>query len=379
MTIVAPESIRLGAARRFALILETADRQHCNRSLDVGGPGDGNRRCVNEQRIATAMQRIELVLNGDLAAGRHSVLRVVQTNRTHWMTDLPALHPVLASTTTQTYQLKLAPGSIYTVTPTGGSAGAPPQSMPSLPISPVNTPFPLPFAPDWTSGPTDPTTRRPRPRSLSPGDYAPFFADKAGSWELTRLRGEGERLVLQQRVTARPGANRWAAHNLDFPLTVAGGVHWQNYVVSVRAKLVCNESLTANDPGSTKATPATVYVCGWASSPQQQFALPQLFLFNTVCLQLDQLGRWSIDEHTLAPGVGRIRSLADGNVTRPLDAHAWQSLTLALGHSNKVVARLNETSLAELELESLHLKSTRGMIGLGSAWTRSAFANLTVM
>ena len=101
--------------------------------------------------------------------------------------------------------------------------------------------------------------------------YAPFFADKAGSWALAEAAGE-TKLVLQQVVPERPGANRWAAHNLDFPLTVVGGVGWGSYTVSVRAQIV--------QPGRRPSAEASVYLCGWASSPQQQFPLPQDFLFS---------------------------------------------------------------------------------------------------
>ena len=251
-----------GSPRRFAMVIETADAQHCNQSLDPGGPGQGNRGCANAKRLAKAPQAIEVVLRGDLAG--HSELSVVRSNHARYFAELPRLAPTSRTSTETTFSITLEPGAVYTI--------ATPRALPPpLPAPPADAPFPLPFEPDWTPGATDPATARPRPRPLVADQYAPFFADKAGSWALAEAVGETE-LVLQQVVPERPGANRWAAHNLDFPLTVVGGVGWGSYTVSVRAQIV--------QPGRRPSAEASVYLCGWASSPQQQFPLPQDFLFS---------------------------------------------------------------------------------------------------
>jgi hypothetical protein len=105
----------------------------------------------------------------------------------------------------------------------------------------ARTLFPLPFKPVWTTAaaPSNQTTNPTAPGSLQrpcrAQRYAPFFADKAGSWALlppppatlplttvATDTGADTALVLRQVVSERPGANRWAAMNLAFPLTVVG-------------------------------------------------------------------------------------------------------------------------------------------------------------
>ena len=100
---------------------------------------------------------------------------------------------------------------------------------------------------------------------------------------------------------------------------------------------------------------------------------------GTVCLQLRQGGIWSLDQHTLAPGVGRLRTLDSGALGGPFDPVRWHSMSLSLGQQARLVAAVDGSTLAEIPLGVARLKSTRGMAGLGCSWgATSAFANFSV-
>jgi hypothetical protein len=90
-----------------------------------------------------------------------------------------------------------------------------------------------------------------------------------------------------------------------------------------------------------------------------------------------QGGGWSLDQHTLAPGVGRPRTLDSGALGGPFDPVRWHSMSLSLGQHARLVAAVDGSALAEIPLGVARLNSTRGMAGLGcSRGATSAFANL---
>ena len=96
--------------------------------------------------------------------------------------------------------LTIAPGAIYSVSSTSGQrkgAATPPAA---------SARFPATWHDDFDGGRTEGLGR--------------FWADQCGSFQLLPAEG-GRGLAMTQRVTTRPGVNRWA-NNLEWPLTVLG-------------------------------------------------------------------------------------------------------------------------------------------------------------
>eukprot|EP01047_Picozoa_sp_COSAG01_P034435 COSAG01_NODE_2586_length_7416_cov_48.667213_4_plen_304_part_00 len=154
---------RSAGTLRFTMVIEAADAQYCNSTLDRGGPGGGSRSCANVRKIARAPQTMMIVLHPDLG-GRE--LRVIRSNRTHFFHELPRLAPSVAAAgderatqrgnasiiTMATYNLTIDPGCIYTVTTTlepQGTAETTRQPRRGQVVSeappPPPRPFPLPF------------------------------------------------------------------------------------------------------------------------------------------------------------------------------------------------------------------------------------------
>lgn len=411
--------------RRLTMVIETADAQYCNQTLDPGGPGDGSRNCANARTLATASQTLVLILRGDLADARQQQgtavqqLRVVRSNRTHTFTELPPLlpsspmddgydigHANTTSTTTTRYILSgVQPGCIYTITTQYTTTARIDKELVVEGLQSTASDngggqlsFPLPFRPNWTASANPTRSNLSLDRPVRAQQYAPFFSDKAGSWALAKRAANGdeaddqgldnqqqqqiERLVLRQVMNTRPGGNRWAAHNLDFPLTVVGGVDWTPpLLLKVRLQICAPPDSEADGPPDgviPSCLERSGYVCALGSSPQRQFQEAWLFRFRITCLQLHYNGSWALAEHTLAPGVHSVRVLSRGQRQLPaplLSPHSWLNVSIVISASSVTSLaggeRLTTIRLSELE-------SQKGMAGLGSSWSATAFSDFEV-
>eukprot|EP01047_Picozoa_sp_COSAG01_P034434 COSAG01_NODE_2586_length_7416_cov_48.667213_3_plen_229_part_00 len=187
-------------------------------------------------------------------------------------------------------------------------------------------------------------------------------------------------LVLRQVMSAKPGGNRWAAMNLEFPLTVVGGVDWVPPLrVATEVQICAPPDFSADGPPPPTlrtTVPScqgrSAYICGLGSSPQPQFREAWLFRFHITCLQLRHNG-WALAEHTIAPGLHDVAVMSTGawNATTQREPHSWIAASLSFSESDVTAWVAGQQLGPSIRLGALN--STRGMAGLGSGWSATAF------
>ena len=214
-------------------------------------------------------------------------------------------------------RVTLAPGSIYSFTTTMG------QYRGETVVPPAAA-FPMPYTDDF--------------ESYEPGKFAKYFSDQAGVFEVAR-RGDGRGKCLRQVVDKK--GIEWQP--MREPCTILGSKAWQNYSVSVDARLEAH---------------GHVSLFGRVSGVSQNAEPLQGYRFT---IAAD--GRWAIS-------VGK-SVLAENRV--PLDPKIWHTLKLTLAGPH-ITASLDGTELGTV----VDVTCLKGMAAIGSGWNCAEFDNFAV-
>lgn len=145
---------------------------------------------------STSTQQLSITLAGDLAST--STVEVWHTSNTTMFEHTGKGVSVSGGKLT----LSVDPESIYTITTTTGQSKGAFDSPPA-----ASAPFPADWSDDFDSATVE--------------SLAKYWADQCGSFQVMPAGGGRSGNTLLQRVTERPGANKWAG-NLDNPLTALG-------------------------------------------------------------------------------------------------------------------------------------------------------------
>ena len=203
----------------------------------------------------------------------------------------------------------MEPGAIYTFTTTTG------QHRGQTAVPP-HADFPLPYADDF--------------ESYEPGRYAKYFSDQAGVFEVA-LRSDGRGKCLRQVVDKK--GIEWQP--MREPCTILGSKTWQNYTVSVDARIEGRGHAVAFRPGI-----GDYPECGAASR-----------------LPFD-------DRLTMATGPSADSKTVLAKGRAPLDPKAWHTLKLTLV-GPQITASLDGT---ELGTAVDAVCPSRAWRAIGSGW-----------
>ena len=165
------------------MIVETghAACHHCNYAADTA---------------STVSQDLDVTLSGGLAG--------VKTVSVWHTSNSTSFEKVGSDVKVDSGKITLTvlPESVYTVTTTTGQSKGSFDSPPA-----ASAPFPAQWKDDFDSATVE--------------SLAKFWADQCGSFQVMPAGGGRSGNSLLQRVTLRPGTNKWAG-NLDNPLTALG-------------------------------------------------------------------------------------------------------------------------------------------------------------
>lgn len=272
-----------------------------------------------------------------------------------------------------TATITVEPGSIYTLASAAGhqTRGAPTAARPA-------TPFPATWADDFEVTALG-----------APGRY---WADQCGSFEVVAALGGsgscdraegsgcagggggvGGQHALGQRVTERPGTNRWDP-NLAHPITVLGGLVAapQQLSAAVIAPIPPTSSSTFavvdHDDGSEAAGVQQPQNLVWAGICGRVSSTVYYRNISGVCLQLlpGSPDSWRLVENvTTQLGAG---ALPPAPPPSNGPAAPWRTLSLQFLPSQEVVAWANDAHLG-----SFAVGVRSGMFGLASGWNKAQF------
>ncbi len=272
-----------------------------------GGRGDCS--IIAETVDARSPQSVILHIGGGLSQGPLHVWRTNERSQFEQLADVAVARGAARVT--------LEPGSIYSLTTTTG------QHRGRTAVPPTAD-FPLPYTDDF--------------ESYEPGKYAKYFSDQAGVFEVAR-RGDGRGKCLRQVVDKK--GIEWQP--MREPCTIIGSKTWQNYTVSIDARIEGHGSVSlfGRVSGVTQnAEPLKGYRLAIAAD-----------------------GQWALS--------GGKTVLAKGRV--PLDPETWHKLKLTLV-GPQITANLDGSDLGTV-VDVAHRK---GMAAIGTAWNCAEFDNFTV-
>lgn len=170
----------------------------CSATIVETGHASCNHCGANNAASAasTTTQKLSITLTGDLAST--SKVEVWHTSNTTMFEHTGKGLKVSAGK----LSMSIDPESIYTITTTTGQSKGSFASPPA-----ASAPFPADWSDDFDSATVE--------------SLAKYWADQCGSFQVMPAGGGRSGNTLLQRVTERPGANKWAG-NLANPLTALG-------------------------------------------------------------------------------------------------------------------------------------------------------------
>jgi hypothetical protein len=264
-------------------------------------------------------QTVTFQVTGGLSAG--TSVHIWETNGAKTFTHVADLTPVQG-----TFQYTFEPDSLYSLTTTTGQSKGTAQP-------PANTPFPFPYREDF--------------EKVTDNHTPKYLADQDGAFEVHPCQGRTGQ-CLEQVITEKP--TPWGP--LPDPFTLAGDANWSDYTVA-------SDVLLSNADEATimgRIDSANVFEDG-------AMLWPAGYVF-----QLKKSGEWTLlsTQYKHAP-----RTLASGT-TEPAGNH-WHRLELHFA-GTEIKASVNGHALATVQ-DKTH---ARGMIAIGTNWTRAQFDNLSV-
>ena len=280
---------------------------------------DGKDWSVVLQTIdATQPQTVRFSIAGGLSTGTVHIWETNSKLTFEHVGDVP-VHDASFSYT-------FDPDSIYSLTTTTGQHKGTAQP-------PAAAPFPFPYRENFED---TALSRRPR-----------FLADQDGAFEVRKCEGRVGQ-CLEQVITERPIP--WGP--LPDPWTLAGNADWTDYAVGADVRIEGTGSAMVIG----RIDSANVFA-------EQQARLPSGY-----ALRLHNDGIWEL----LSTAYHKpTLTLAQGKTSAA--GEEWHRLELVF-EGEKIVAKLDGKTLAAVH-DASHKK---GMIGIGSEWTRAQFDNLSV-
>lgn len=281
-------------------------------------PKSNNWSTVIETMDASSIQPLDIQLGGRMA---QTSVHVWETNQSRTFEHIADLTPKDGK-----LHLDLDPDSLYSLTTTTGQArgtAAPPPTAK----------FPFPYRADFAATKVG---RSPR-----------YLADQDGAFEVHPCADKSGS-CLQQMITRKPIP--WGP--LPNPWTLTGDEAWKDYEVSTRARI-------------TKS--GLIALLGRIESADV-FADQHALWPAGYVLTLDGQGSWKLTSYAYKKTAN---ILATGSIR--LGSDTWHHLALHFAGEN-IVATIDEKSVASIHDASHKL----GMVGIGSNWTQSEFASLTV-
>lgn len=274
---------------------------------------------VLETIDAKQPQTATFQVTGGLSAG--TTVHIWETNSAKTFAHVADLTPTHAA-----FQYIFEPDSLYSLTTTTGQSKGTAQP-------PANTPFPFPYREDFEKDTANHTPK--------------YLADQDGAFEIHPCQGRTGQ-CLEQVITEKPIP--WSP--LPDPFTLAGDANWSDYTVACDVLLSNAEEATIMgriDSANVFADGAMLWPAGYV-------------------LQLKKSGEWTLlsTQYKHAP-----RTLASGS-TEPA-GNTWHRLELHFA-GNEIKASVDGHALATVQ-DKIH---PRGMIAIGTNWTRAQFDNLSV-
>lgn len=346
--------------RDFSLVVETA-RAECNHCKYA------------PSTAANVTQRLELMLRLSRRVGSVAVWRTNEEAAFVRLADVPVSEAGRVA-------LDVTPGAIYSISSTSG------QRKGSAPRPPApSAAFPARHRDSFDFGVVEGIGR--------------FWADQCGSFQLmpapdglvhardgtmpatdgtdaesspppspTRLPMQvGARrpgLALTQRVTQRPGVNRWAS-NLAWPLTVLGNA-------TDAGDRTVQAAVWLGPPPPTPPTPTPLApggswaaVCGRVSDAKMGLHRAEVTHAKGVCLRANST-HWLLVENMTVVGSGALppQPAAASKATR-----AWRTLRLSFA----AAAGTAQPTADGSPMGTFKVAARSGMAGLQSGWNVAAF------
>ncbi len=286
--------------------------------VTLKSPDSRNWSVIAETISAKQPQTLIFKIEGGLSTAK---VHVWETNAGKVFEHVADLDPLDGAV-----KVAFDPDSIYSLTTTTGQAKGDAQP-------PVNAPFPMPYNENFEATKLD---RSPK-----------FLADQDGAFEVHPCRGRKGK-CLEQVITEKPIP--WGP--IPNPFTLAGDAEWSDY--SVQADVLLD-----------RANEATVI--GRIDSANV-FADDSMLWPSGYVLRLMKSGEWILlsTKYKSNP-----RTLASGNVS--LGSSKWHTLGLRF-KGRQIEATLDNRQLITVQ-DKTH---TRGMIAVGTDWSRAQFDNLSV-
>jgi hypothetical protein len=292
---------------------------HGGSYVALKSPNAGDWSVVLETIDAKQPQTVTFHLAGGLSTG--ASVHLWETNAAKTFSHVADVTPVGG-----TFQYTFEANSLYSLTTTTGQGKGDVQP-------PVNTLFPFPYRDDF-----DKVTQNRTPK---------YLADQDGAFEVHSCRGRSGQ-CLEQVITEKPIS--WGP--LPDPFTLAGNADWSDYTVA------CDVLLSNADEATLmgRIDSANVFEDGAMLWPAGYI------------LQLKKSGAWSLlsTQYKHAP-----RTLASGSLDSA--GNSWHRLELHFA-GTQIKASLDGHTLADVQNKT----HTRGMIAIGTDWTRAQFDNLSV-
>lgn len=309
---------------------------HASRPLPKGGsvvtlrsPSSPDYSAIFEtQRTATGdvptqPQTIRVQTGGGLKAS--GAVHVWMSTKDQWFVQQPDV-PVVNGA----YEIPLRPDAIYSVTTTTGQHKG--DAVP-----PAATPFPRTYRDDFDSGQLE---QQPK-----------YLAQQGGSYELTPCAGGRPGHCVEQAVRHQP--IEWLR---AYPTTFLGdSTGWTD--VSVETKVFHLQ------PGYAEVW-ARIGNAG-ARTSDQDLDVP--ILPDGYYLQVEQTGRWELG-YTIHGERHRLRA---GHAVLP--ANAWHTVKIT-AHGNLIRGFIDGTEVGSATDSTYG----SGRAGLGTAWNRVQFDDLTI-
>jgi hypothetical protein len=273
---------------------------------------------VLETIDAKTAQQVTFHLQGGLAQG---MVHIWETNNQHifeHIADVPVKNG--------SFTYKFDPDSLYSLTTTTGQGKG-------TAAPPAQKPFPFPYRESFEK-----TALHRAPK---------FLSDQDGAFEAVPCSGRAGRCV-EQLITEKPIP--WGP--LPDPWTLAGDVTWTDYQLDTDVRL--------DQPGNAtligRVDSADVFKDGKAHYP------------SAYILVVNEKGAWKLLSCAYKKPE---RVLAQGTVD--FAPAKWHHLRLRFA-GKKITAGIDGHSIASVE-DADH---THGMFGIGTAWNRAQFDNLSV-
>ena len=337
--------------RDFSLVVETARAEcaHCQYAPSTA---------------ANVTQRIELTLRLARRVGAVAVWRTSEAAPFVRLDDVPV-------SDSGRIALDVTPGAIYSITSTHGQRKGSARRPP-----PPSAAFPARYQDDFDGGVVEGTAR--------------FWADQCGSFQLmamaspdaaaaepppppslsSRPRQAAQRpgLALTQRVTQRPGVNRWAS-NLAWPLTVAGDPTDSGDRTVQAAVWLGPPPPSPSTPTPLAPVGSWAAVCGRVSDARMGRAHTK-----GVCLRAN-VTHWRLVENLTVVGSGALPPGTPQAVTERAARHArtatrrWRTLRLSFDAAAGTV----QPAVDDTPMGNFKVAARSGMAGLQSGWNVAAF------